>query len=304
MKRKRKRKAYATLAVVLMVSMNINPIAGICGAIADSGVIDRFINFKNNLIYVAENGKPMQVHAEDTTPTINVTVDCDHSDEIDKLMGTGAVTLTDIKKEIGDGVISINGTIEKGSASIVTAIGSVNSTLQSIDEQLGILNNTIRDMQHEYRVAHLYSINNEAGVALWRPYTSDVPYVTDFASVMGQFANVYTGYWDSSVTTVTNPMGARAERALEILGYDAIVRYEGTVLQKTVSAATSTGMSGESVVYSPLDPGKDLMSARTIATVDREEIGTDAVTWLDAVTLLYKALDQEQYTYQSCMSAN
>ena len=304
MKRKRKRKAYATLAVVLMVSMNINPIAGICGAIADSGVVDRFINFKNNLIYVAENGKPMQVHAEDTTPNINVPVDCDHSDEIDKLMGTGAVTLTDIKKEIGDGVISINGTIEKGSASIVTAIGSVNSTLQSIDEQLGILNNTIRDMQHEYRVAHLYSINNEAGVALWRPYTSDVPYVTDFASVMGQFANVYTGYWDSSVTTVTNPMGARAERALEILGYDAIVRYEGTVLQKTVSAATSTGMSGESVVYSPLDPGKDLMSARTIATVDREEIGTDAVTWLDAVTLLYKALDQEQYTYQSFMSAN
>ena len=300
-KRKLKRFCSGALAVTLMVAMNINPVATIAGAIADSGFVDKLHTLKDNLVYVSQYGDPAVAHAEEPTPSISF--ECDASEAIDDLMGSGDVDLTTLRDYLGEQFVVIKGTMEEGDASIVSSVGNVNKTLQTISGQLSTINQTIENMQHQYRVAHLYSLNNEDGTALWRPYTSDVPYVEDFAKVAGPFASVYSGYWNASVSTITNPMGSNASRALYVLGYDAIVRYEGVVLQKTVAGSSSKAMSGQSITYGPLD-GQPTSSAWTIASVEREYIDEDAVTWLDAVTLLYKALGQEQYTYQSFMSAN
>lgn len=316
MKRQRRRRFTAgTLAVFLCFMLNINPIATIAGAIADSGLVDRFVNLKNNLIYMAQNGIGDVSAAEVVVPpgvnpidvTTTPTFECDATDAIDTLMGTGDVNLTDIGNylksiddstdDISKDVVALKGTTED----ILTKVGEVETDLQGISGQLSQIQSTIELMQHQYRVAHLYSINNMSNTSYWRPYSDEVPYVKDFAMVSGPFASVYTGYWDTAVTEVNNPMGSAASRALEVLGYDAIVRYEGVVLQRSVSAKTLTGQSGESQTYGPLD---GTTSAYTIATVNREEIGTDAITWLDAVTLLYKALGQELYTYQSFMAPN
>lgn len=320
-KRRMKRFLSGSLAVLIMVSLNINPLAMMAAGIVDSGIVDRFINLKNNLVYVAQNGFGEVEAAESETPTLpdtpggtaanscDCSFECDATEAIDTLMGSGDVTLTDIKNAIttasdtahADAVL-IKGTIEDGNDKIVAQLGDINTSLKTISDQLVGVENSIRLMQHQYRVAHVYSLNNEANNSLWRPYSKDVPYVEDFAIVSGPFASVYMGYWDTAVTTLTNPMGSNAERALNILGYDAIVRYEGVVLQRSVNATGNAGLSGQSTTYSELEtPGS---SAWTIATVEREEIGTDAVTWLDAVTLLYKALGQEQYTYQSFKSRN
>ncbi len=305
MKRRMRKIGAMFLTVLLLVTLNINPTVIIAQAIIDSHVFENIKVINQNLVRLVSNGTLSTVYAEDsnTTPEINVTVNCDHSDEIDELMGAEDITLTDLKNYGIENAVEIRGTIEEGDAQIVSSVGSVNQTLQGISGQLSQIQHTIELMQHNYRVAHLYSLNNEDSGSLWRPYTEEVPYVSDFAMVSGPFANVYTGYWDTAVTTLYKPQSARAERALEILGYDAIVRYEGVVLQKSVSAKHVSGMGEQSVVYGPLD-GNDTSSAWTIATVEREEIGVESVTWLDAVTLLYKALGQEQYTYQSFMSRN
>lgn len=333
-KKKRKYRILSgLLAVLLMVSTNINPIAVIACEIADSEWVDKFGNLKDHLLYFASGGASHvnaegEIPLEDPLPddpgdpsaySCDCTHECDATAAIDKLMdkkGDEGINLRDIKKELNDDTILIKGEIttrgkeitseiSTQGAGIISAIGNVDETLKGISAQLSQMASAIENMQHRYQVAHVYSINNESDNCLWRPYSKDVPYVEDFAMVSGPFASVYTGYWDTAVTTVNNPMGTNASRALNILGYDAIVRYEGVVLQKTVSATSNSGLSGENATFAPLDTdATDKTSAWTIATVEREEIGTDAVTWLDAVTLLYRALDKEQYTYQSFKSRN
>lgn len=176
--------------------------------------------------------------------------------------------------------------------------GSVAKDLANITEKLDEIKATIEAGQHKYRVAHLYSLNNTYAECLWKPYSKDVPYVTDFATVSGKFANVYSGYWDSSVQTIKNPGNMKTNRALEILGYDAIVRHEGVVLQNNLSVnSTSSGQSGNSITYSA---GGAVSTS--VATYVKELIPENNITYLDAVTLLYKALGQYEYTYQSFMA--
>lgn len=297
------------LVTVLLVSLNINPVAVIIQGIVDSGIVDRFHNLKENLVALAD-GSLDTVFADEATPTptpVNVTVNCDHTAEINKLMGYGGVTLTDINNNITSKATLINGTISSAANGINSNLNdieaqlvNVNSTLKTISSQLAAIQGSIQAQQHEYRVAHLYSLNNAFSSALWRPSTEDVPYVEDFAIVQGKFANVYSGYWNSSIPTSSNPGGAAVSRALQVLGYDAMVRYEGVILQTSVSPiGTSQGGSGLSTTYGNLNPGAP---GYTIATLDQEMIGTNGVTWLDAVTLLYKAMGQYQFTYQSFMS--
>lgn len=327
MKRKAKRFMYAFIASLLLVSMNINPVATICTAIADSGIAGDLGTIFSNIAYVASKDNAGVVHAEETETT-TATCDCDFSCDataaINKLMeanadGTGGTTMKDIEDAIGNNATVVGGYIEAQTADILgddgvtlsglnntleTGFGDVNANLEAIQSQLSSIQGAIQAQQHEYRVAHLYSLNNEEGTSLWRPYSSDVPYVEDFAYVTGQFANVYTGYWDSAVTTIQNPGGLQTSRALEVLGYDAIVRYEGVVAQMPVAPVKTNGGSGESYLYKRLETAEELREAQTIITWERQYIDEEAITWIDAVTLLYKALGQEQYTYQSFMSHN
>ena len=219
----------------------------------------------------------------------------------------------------------------------------------------------IQQSNHNYRVAHLYSLNNMASNVLWRPTTSEVPYIEDYVYVSGKFANVYTGYWDSYVTDVGKPAGVD-KRALEILGDDILVRYEGVVIQdlspllgypedyqhNTIVTPTPTnppkkdelGTEKYDIPASPtptLSPTptptptptpKDMTPTPTptltptpgllyeqdmkhrvysyndniIASYEQVLIPEDEITYLDAVTVLYKALDQYEYTYNSFMT--
>lgn len=406
MKRQRRRRFFAGAAsAILCVALNINPLATIAGAIADSGIVDRFVNLKNNLIYIAENGTDTVEAATGSTEPVtpgasvvecNCTFTCDAKSAIETLMGgkdgVGGVTLAGLNstvsglggningvssalsalsgaisgddglskqvqelggkvdglgtaigglgdnledgmsnlqqaivdqlkksdqnlsgyfdyqnKMIHDDFIALSGTIDSYGNTITTQLGEVNKNLNTLDVDLKNIQNQIALQQHQYRVAHLYSINNMSNTSYWRPYSDEVPYVKDFATIMGQFANVYTGYWDANVNKITNPMTSKTSRALEILGYDAIVRYEGVIMQESYKGTPITGVngeSGESMVYKPLNEADGTGNAYTLATVRHEEIGTDAITWLDAVTLLYKALDQEVVTYQSFMARN
>lgn len=336
-KLKRKRRVAGFLCMLLCFTLNANPLAVICGAVVDSGVVDRFINLKNNLIYIAENGNPytsVQAAEGDSSVGASYSFSCDASDAIDTVMGSGDITLTDLNSkagEIKDAINEVNKsvgdtgentvnqiktldenmqaqfTIVNGKLDdIIEELGDVNAKLATISEQLAAINKNIDDMQHNYRVAHLYSLNNTYDNCLWKPQSEDIPYVKDFATVTGQFANVYTGYWDTGVSTLNNPGNLVTKRAQEILGYDIIVRAEGLILQKNlqnVNAQTAaSGLSGKNQSYIATNDSTN--ATNSIVTYYQEIMPEDQITWIDAVTTLYRALGQEQISYQSFMSAD
>lgn len=336
-KLKTKRRVAGFLCMLLCFTLNANPLATICGAVADSGIVDRFVNLKNNLIYIAENGNPyMTVKADGASGSVgsSYSFSCDASSAIDTVMGSGNITLTDLNSKAGEIKTAINSvnttteiagnntvnqiktldenmqaqfTIVNGKLDdIIEELGDVNTKLATISEQLAAINKNIDDMQHNYRVAHLYSLNNTYDNCLWKPQSEDIPYVKDFATVTGQFANVYTGYWDTGVNTLNNPGSLATKRAQEILGYDIIVRSEGLILQKdlaSVNAQTAaSGLSGKNQSYVATNDSTN--ATNSIATYYQEMMPEDQITWIDAVTTLYRALGQEQISYQSFMSAD
>lgn len=279
-----KRVGSGTLAVMLSVTLNINPLATIFEVVAESGIVDKFGNLKNNLLYMATNHNAEEVYAYDemspntdnidavirtisdstrSNPSLSTPFPETSEELLNAILGqmeqSNSVDYSGVLEEIRDitddieaNTYSTNTNLRSGFRATVSALmgdnnsihadikamhgmieehfGIVEEQLSHISEQLDMINDNIDSMQHNYRVAHLYSLNAEFSNSLWRPYTNEVPYVEDFAQVMGQFANVYTGYWDTSITEMDRPGTSKAERALEILGYDAIVRYEGVVL--------------------------------------------------------------------------
>ena len=336
-KLKTKRRVAGFLCMLLCFTLNANPLAIICGAVADSGIVDRFVNLKNNLAYIAEYGNPytnVQAAEGDSSVGATYSFSCDASSAIDTVMGSGDITLTDlnskageiknaineVNKSVGDtGENTVNQiktlddnmqaqfTIVNGKLDdIIEELGDVNAKLATISEQLAAINKNIDDMQHNYRVAHLYSLNNTYDNCLWKPQSEDIPYVKDFATVTGQFANVYTGYWDTGVSTLNNPGNLVTKRAQEILGYDIIVRAEGLILQKNLqnvnAQTTASGLSGKNQSYIATNDSTN--ATNSIVTYYQEMIPEDKITWIDAVTTLYRALGQEQISYQSFMSAD
>ena len=344
---KRKRFLAGFSCFLLCFTLNVNPFAVICGAIADSGIVDRFVNLKDNLIYIASNGSTnMVVKADEGESGTGTTYsfECDASTAIDTLMGTGDITMTDLNSRANEIKTAINtlntsvGSVNTSVGNVNTSVGNVNTSVQTLDtnmqlsfttlngkmddvieelgdvndklsgisEQLAAISNSIESMQHNYRVAHLYSLNNTYDNCLWKPQSEDIPYVKDFATVTGQFANVYTGYWDTDVSTLNNPGGLTTKRAQEILGYDIIVRSEGLVLQKDLKSVSTQnaadGLSGHNQSYKATD---DKTNATNSILVYYQEIMPETnITWIDAVTTLYRALGQEQISYQSFMSAD
>lgn len=230
------------------------------------------------------------------------------------IMGSENTSLTTIKGVLDNVKNSLGYT-----GTIVEGTGELDNLATDMDKLIS----TVLGTSHAYRVAHLYSLNNSFSNSLWRPYSSDVPYIEDFATVSGKFAAVYTGYWNTYVSTVNNPGNSTTQRALEILGYDAIVRYQGVVPQVSISSGkftdkdgdgkwelssdfaqiedTPTGLSGiNQIYYSNKDYGADT----SVLSLIQEFIPENKITYLDAVTLLYKALGQTQYTYQAYMSSD
>lgn len=365
LKERCKRFISGFLAVTMLVGFDVNPLATIAGQIANLDIISRVSAIKDNLEYMAEKGESLDVQAEEVSCSCSFT--CDAYDAISDLVVPKMNNLKQELMEVNNNLTLINtgiGTLHTDLTAInglltgiQTTLTSMDATLTSIDgtlsriekelikvnqnlviiqQKLDMINQTIKDAQHQYRVAHLYSLNNQFDKALWRPYISDLPYISDFAQTTGKFANVYNGYWDSNVSTISNPAGSQTQRALEVLGYDAIVRYEGVVMTEvqfteeqikegatgivytlvnngvneglrnmqdakpaTQDQGTPDGLSGQSSTLAPTDWSKKY---DTVISLQQQFIDEEAVTWLDAITVLYKALGQEQVTYQSFMS--
>lgn len=173
---------------------------------------------------------------------------------------------------------------------------STNKTLADIEELLV-------SQQHSYRVAHLQSLNNMISQCYWKPYSSEIPFINDLVQTTGKFVNTYNGYWDTTVPTVTrNRVGSRY---YEILGYDIDVRYEGIVAGKTYRTTVTVGNSKAGEVYTQPEEEIEEMNKTEVHEVVTpvykykvEQMPEYGLSWLDAVTILYKALGQEVITNQ------
>lgn len=232
-----------------------------------------------------------------------------------------AVEINEKLAQIGNDVYSIKQTVDE-----------MNDTLSNIDKEVF----EIAKSMHHYRVANVYSLNNMFNTA-YRPTTDELPFLADFVMVNGAFANVYTGTWDANIKTTYNNATANT-RALQVLGQDAIVRSEGmrsipkilinenakteTHYGEDLGANGNSGANVQSQFY-PNVSKEDLDSWNAIdaeakrllyghSPMDRsvipstenivysvEYIPQENVTYLDAVTVLYKALGQDVFTYQS-----
>ena len=370
MKYKTKKRLISALSFAIVLSMNISPIAGIAGAIAESGFVDRLGNLKDNLIYLAENDWSFNSYADNTATESTTTssscscsFSCDAESAIDTLMGTGDIDLTDINTALsgikGDtsnlgGIKTSVDTIKTNTGDILEALGEdgviygklkdietntedIEILLKDTNKLLGEIKAEIQEMQHEYRVAHIYSLNNSWDNALWRPHTEDCPYIEDIATVHGKFANVYSGYWNTAVTPVqyetatkVNELGQTVLdeellRAYEVLGYDIIRRYEGAVTGPVAIVKCEDKLQTYSEFlnnytfekytkddgtigykYYKLDengnPGTQVSAQFEVPLVYYfEDIDKEKVTWLDAITVLYKALGEEEVHYTSHM---
>lgn len=366
MKRKTKKRLISALSMALVISLNMGTVANIAGVLSDSGLFGRLSNLSNNLIYLSQNGWTFDTHADGggtttTTTSCSCSFSCDADEAVATLMGSGSdgkVGMVDLKNALNtidghvDGIEGSLTTINTSIGDVETALGTTGALYTKLSEikantdklielqtqtnkLLGSILTEIQAGHHKYRVAHVYSLNNTWDNALWRPYSADCPYIKDITTVQGKYANVYMGYWDTSVTDVQyttatkiNELGQTVLdpellRAYEVLGYDIIRVAEGAVTGPVVVVSvedklftysqflddyvfekvakddgtleykfyrkTETGEKGEKVVAHFQVP----------LVFYSQDIGTDQVSWLDAVTVLYRALGKEEIQYTS-----
>lgn len=338
--KKRRRFLSGFLAVLLCVAINFNPIALIGVAILESEFVQDLGIAGNNIAYMLKN--PDVVFADGpaaggnggTTPPdggggtgggtgCDCSFECEFDD--DAIIEAIETQTSDINEaldghvtEINDNVIAQTEVLKGSIDSVNASVKTVNNTLlTTIHKDLVDIKNQIELQQHQYRVAHLYSLNNRITNVLWRPTIEEVDYAEDYAYITGKFANIYSGNWNTNITSIDK--GAQgAQRALEVLGYDALVRREGIIVtggfgqieidgNKTYGWVNSAGKlqdawgdtpyDGYATAYELRDRSMD--QVRTLYY--QELIPEDEITWLDAVTLLYKAVGQEIQSFEAFM---
>lgn len=211
---------------------------------------------------------------------------------------------------------------------------NVKESFERVSEQLD-------SITHEYRVANIKSINNMFAGALWKPKFDEVPNLTEYCEITGGFANTYSGYWDTSYDETVESV-LPTDVALETLGYDAILRAEGIVPEGVIIPlgsdstdesevsivvpyddtlnATTFNKANEVVVYDSegnldvvyndwgqitdsYNVTKDIPTSQMIGYRQITMPSTD-ITYLDAVTVLYKALGEEIVTLEGLYTRN
>ncbi len=302
MKNKTKRIISGFLAVTLCVMLNINPLGIIIKEVLNTELANKLGIFGQNVLYVLSNDistvlaedppapdpdpVPDPVPGGDTT----VTCDCDFDDTgiikaieaAEESVGTKIETAEDT---ISSGIDDVNKTLEAINKNIDKYGQMLHGDLQAILEQLKLIS-------HQYKVAYVHSVNQLDQGCLWYPTTDDVPYLELLPYALENYAAVDWTYWNTGIdetnkkiySTGTTTDGitwyqgrfgvpdvpkneTKFIRALQVLGYDAIVRAEGYVV--------SNGTASYNHIYMP----------------------EENVTWSDVVQIMYKALGQEEYTY-------
>lgn len=360
--KKNKRFLSGFLAVLLCVTLNINPLTVITVEFLQSDFARDIGIIGDNILYLMQN--PGRVSAAEATPAetpasteepssgggCSCSFSCSYNEENIKEAIVGATSsletaissqsnvigqkisdqtdefgqfILDQTDTLGQDIIAQTEILEGSIDGVKASVDKVNDTLlTTIHKDLQEIKDQIALQQHQYRVAHLYSLNNMLSNALWRPTIEEVDYAEDYAYITGQFANIYDGYWNTNVTSV-NKGSAGAQRALETLGYDALIRREGVIVMggfgqievngnktygwvdapgalQTESGARAwqnTQYDGYSDAYELRD--RSLDKVKTLYY--QELIPEKEITWLDAVTLLYKAVDQEIQSFEAFM---
>ena len=381
---KLKRIVSGTLAVILCVSININPIATIGEAVIDSGIIDTTSNIGRNIVrmissnikdvYAAELINPFnqpepqeppiaiptmrQVIEESSAATvdfsevvnilndINFNLEYEDGSELDKIRTQTAEIqgyskdLLEITKKIKEDT----GIIVANTDYMIKQLGydpeATGVKPKNVKESFERVSDQLDNLSHEYRVANIKSINNMFAGALWKPKFSEVPNLTEFCEITGGFANTYSGYWDTSYDTV-NESVLPTDKALEELGYDAIIRAEGVI---PVAAVHELGEDGDKTSISLALPygksigGSNMNASHEVLVYDSEgnldityndwgqitdsynvsefiptsqllayeqiTMPSTNITYLDAVTVLYKALGEEIVTLEGLYTRN
>lgn len=377
MKGKRfKRIASGALAVTLCVAMNINPIGTLAVAFVESGAIDEASIIGKNIIRLA--GNTVNTAKADNLlpllPTVDDILDsssCECKDYTDVLndirfdleyeggsqldtirinthyMRNDIATIKGYTKELVDTTNSIDATtkaILKDTDYIIQQLGyDPNATgvkPKNVKESFERVSNQLDSLSHEYRVANIKSINNMFPGALWKPKFNEVPNLTEYCEITGGFASTYNGYWDTSYDESVESV-LPTEKALEELGYDAILRAEGIIpVGAEVMLGTGTDQSAIGLVlpYGEASGGAGVNAANEVVVYDEngnldltyndysqvtgsynvsEQIPTSQlikyeqitmpsnnVTYLDAVTLLYKALGEEIVSLEGLYTRN
>lgn len=362
--KKCKRIISGALAVTLCVAMNINPLATIAGAIVESGIIDKASTIGKNLAYIAD-GYPENVYASgQTVDSVVVNCSCDHEDYsniLERINGNleyeDGSQLDTIRRDItvirgyNKELVELSESIDQTTKAILqdthyiiqqlgydpTATGvkpkNVRESFEHVSDQLD-------QISHEYRVANIKSINNMFPGALWKPKFEEVPNLTEYCEITGGFANTYNGYWDTSYDESVESV-LPTEKALEELGYDAIIRAEGilpvgvalplgegtdkaevtlAMPYDTVTGGSGMSTSNEVLVYDSEgnldvvynDWGQitdsynisDSIPTSQMIKLEQITIPSSNITYLDAVTVLYKALGEDIVTLEGLYTRN
>ena len=160
---------------------------------------------------------------------------------------------------------------------------NLTTDVSAITDRLDEINDTIKKAQHKYRVAYLYSKNNEIPNTLWRPTLEEVPEVLPYIYWAKNYASVYEGYWNLGVNPNEEKSNIKTlgikdtdenmdiiNRATKILGNDIVLKYDV-------------------LTYKPED-----LDNTSDYSYSQELIDKDEVTYSDAVQVLYKALGHKQ----------
>ena len=373
MKRKLRRIVSGTLAVILCVAMNINPLATLGTALIESGFIDATSNIGRNVIRMIGDQFSGEVYATspvnqlgpltawETVETsscecpdytsilqdINGNLEYEDGPQLDTIRRDTAVIkgYSEDLVEITTSIDTTTKAILQDTHYIIQQLGyDPNATgvaPKNVKESFERVSEQLDSITHEYRVANIKSINNMFAGALWKPKFDEVPNLTEYCEITGGFANTYSGYWDTSYDETVESV-LPTDVALETLGYDAILRAEGIVPEGVVIPlgsdssdesevsivvpyddtlnTTTFNKANEVVVYDSegnldvvyndwgqvtdsYNVTKDIPTSQMIGYRQITMPSTD-ITYLDAVTVLYKALGEDIVTLEGLYTRN
>lgn len=296
MRQKLKRVTSFILAVTLCVTLNINPIAGLISEILRTEFVHKLGIIGDNIVYVLSNVElrnadvvfadeegPVDVEVVNT-PTVNIGTANGIIDAINSLADTNSNNHAATQQHIDASAENIVAGIDIMNRALNKTINDcTDKIIKQMIEDTDRIVAAIQAAQHEYKVCYLYSINNQNDQMLWRPTLEELPGADVLPYITTGYSNVYSGFWNTGIDNTTNRGVNQAafgiqditrsnnsvSRALEVLGYDAIIRQEGYY---------GAAGSNKGTYVQVLMPDGD-------------------ITWGDAVQVIYKALGQYQYSY-------
>jgi len=164
----------------------------------------------------------------------------------------GNIWCSNCKREIDESGTFVEAKSSSTTASTTYETEITNSPIRSdVKESASDLytSATLNSSNAYPRVTEVYSLNNKEAECYYRPTSDRVNHLGARISKLGNFAAVYTGYYDINNSAVSKPPSG-ATRALEILGYDYILQdeYYDTASKSYVAVKLDSAISRTTAV--------------------------------------------------------